>query len=112
MTSARILLDSHDHREANVSPRRVGRVCQRRHSFHAVIDAEAFLRQRLGPDARDLYAATRRELDRLLLPRVLEYTGGNLHRAALLLGMARQTLRVKLGELGLQVTRSIGAEKS
>src|SRR3954471_23932190 len=56
-------------------------------------DPEAFLRQRLGPDSRDLYAEIHRELDRLVLPRVLDYTGGNQQRAALLLGIARQTLR-------------------
>src|SRR5262252_4859156 len=72
-------------------------------------DPEAFLRQRLGPDARDLYAEVHRELDRLVLPRVLDYTGGNQARAAVLLGIARRTLRTKLGELGLQVTRSVGA---
>jgi two-component system nitrogen regulation response regulator GlnG len=71
---------------------------------------EAFVRQRLGPDSRDVYAASHRELDRLLLPLVLEYTGGNQQRAALLLGIARQTLRVKLGELGLHVTRSAGSD--
>jgi DNA-binding NtrC family response regulator len=76
------------------------------------LDPEAFIRQRLGPDSRDLYAETHRELDRLLLPRVLEYTGGNQHRAALLLGIARHTLRGKLSELGLRVTRSIGADES
>ena len=69
-------------------------------------DPEAFLRQRLGPDSRDLYAETHRELDRLVLPRVLEYTGGNQARAALLLGIARRTLRTKLRDLGLQVTRT------
>src|SRR5262249_46655567 len=53
---------------------------------------EEFIRRRLGPDARDLYAETRRELDRLLLSRVLEYTGGNQLRSALLLGIARRTL--------------------
>jgi DNA-binding NtrC family response regulator len=73
------------------------------------LDPEAFIRQRLGSQARDLYAETHRELDRLLLPRVLEHTGGNQYRAAILLGIARQTLRVKLSELGLQVTRSTGA---
>ena len=57
------------------------------------LDLEAFIRQRLGPDARDLYAETHRQVDRLLLPRVLEYTGGNQHQAARLLGIARQTLR-------------------
>ena len=72
-------------------------------------DPEAFLRQRLGPDSRDLYAEIHRELDRLVLPRVLEHTGGNQAQAAVLLGIARRTLRTKLGELGLQVTRSVGA---
>jgi two-component system nitrogen regulation response regulator GlnG len=73
------------------------------------LDPEAFLRQRLGPDCRDLYAEAHRELDRLLLPRVLEHTGGNQHRAALLLGVARRTLRVKLQDLGLQLARSVKA---
>jgi DNA-binding NtrC family response regulator len=76
------------------------------------LDPEVFIRQRLGPDSRDLYAETHRELDRLLLLRVLEYTGGNQHRAAILLGIARHTLRGKLSELGLRVTRSVGAEAS
>jgi two-component system nitrogen regulation response regulator GlnG len=58
---------------------------------------------------RDLYAEIHRELDRLVLPRVLEHTGGNRARAAVLLGIARHTLRTKLGELGLQVTRTVGA---
>ena len=72
-------------------------------------DPEAFLLQRLGPDSRDLYTEAHRELDRLLLPRVLEYTGGKQAPAALLLGIARQTLRTKLDELGLQVTRTLRA---
>jgi two-component system nitrogen regulation response regulator GlnG len=72
-------------------------------------DPEAFLLQHLGPDSRDLYAEIHRELDRLVLPRVLEHTGGNQARAAVLLGIARHTLRTKLGELGLQITRSVGA---
>src|SRR5215831_4041092 len=75
----------------------------------AGFDPEAFLRHRLGPDSRDLYAEIHRELDRLVLPRVLEHTGGNQARAAVLLGIARRTLRTKLGELGLQVTRTVGA---
>jgi DNA-binding NtrC family response regulator len=63
------------------------------------------IRQRLGSDVRDLYAETHRQVDRLLLPRVLEHTRGNLQQAALLLGIARQTLRLKLRDLGLSVTR-------
>jgi two-component system nitrogen regulation response regulator GlnG len=78
----------------------------------AGFDPEAFLRQRLGPDSRDLYAEIHRELDRLVLPRVLEHTGSNQARAAVLLGIARRTLRTKLGELGLQVTRTVGADEA
>jgi DNA-binding NtrC family response regulator len=70
-------------------------------------DPEAFLRQRLGPDARDLYAEIHRELDRLVLPRVLAYTRANQAQAALLLGIARRTLRVKLQDLGLHVAQSV-----
>jgi DNA-binding NtrC family response regulator len=71
---------------------------------------EAFIRQRLVPDAGDLYADTHRQVDRHLLPRVLEFTGGNQHQAARLLGIARQTLRQKLRDLGLHVTHSVETE--
>jgi two-component system nitrogen regulation response regulator GlnG len=69
------------------------------------------LRQRVGSDVRDLYAETHRQVDRLLLPRVLEHTRGNLQQAALLLGIARQTLRLKLRDLGLSVARPGEAEE-
>jgi two-component system nitrogen regulation response regulator GlnG len=75
-------------------------------------DPATYIRQRLGLDSRDLYESTHRELDRLLLPIVLEYTDGNQQRAALLLGIARRTLRVKLGEVGLHVTRSVEDSES
>jgi DNA-binding protein Fis len=68
---------------------------------------DAFIRERLVPDANDLYAETHRQVDRLLLLRVLEFTGGNQHQAARLLGIARQTLRVKLRDLGLSVSQSV-----
>src|SRR5438132_6848859 len=70
-----------------------------------------YISQRLGADARDLYAEVHRELDRLLLPRVMEYTNGNQHQAARLLGIARQTLRQKLRDLGLHVTHSVEADE-
>jgi two-component system nitrogen regulation response regulator GlnG len=76
----------------------------------AGLDLDAFLRQRLRPDAQDLYADTHRQVDRLLLPRVLEYTGGNQLQAARLLGIARQTLRMKLRDLGLHVAHSVEAD--
>jgi two-component system nitrogen regulation response regulator GlnG len=69
------------------------------------------IRQRVASDVRDLYAETHRQVDRLLLPRVLEHTRGNLQQAALLLGIARQTLRLKLRDLGLSVARPGEAEE-
>jgi two-component system nitrogen regulation response regulator GlnG len=71
---------------------------------------EEFIRQRLGPEVEDLYAETHRQVDRFLLPIVLEFTGGNQNQAARLLGIARQTLRQKLRDLGLHVTHSIEAD--
>jgi two-component system nitrogen regulation response regulator GlnG len=69
------------------------------------------IRQRVESDVRDLYAETHREVDRLLLSRVLEHTRGNLQQAALLLGIARQTLRLKLRDLGLPISRPSDAEE-
>jgi two-component system nitrogen regulation response regulator GlnG len=74
------------------------------------LELEAFIRQRLEPDARDLYAEAHAQLDRFLLACVLEYTGGSQHKASRLLGIARQTLRLKLRDLGMRVTQSVEAD--
>ena len=71
---------------------------------------EGYIRQQLGPGARDVYADAHRQVDRVLLPSVLEYAGGSQHRAAQLLGIARQTLRQKLRDLGLRDTPSVAAD--
>jgi DNA-binding NtrC family response regulator len=68
---------------------------------------EAFILARLQPDMSDLYEQTHNEVDRLLLKRVLEHTCGNQHQAARILGIARQTLRMKLRDLGLHVTQGV-----
>jgi len=41
----------------------------------------------------------------------MKYTRGNQQQAALLLGIARQTLRLKLRDLGLSVTRPAQGEE-
>jgi two-component system nitrogen regulation response regulator GlnG len=75
------------------------------------LELEALIQRRLGPDCSNLYAEAHLELDRFLLARVLDYTGGNQHQAARLLGIARQTLRAKLRELGFHVKHSVEADK-
>jgi DNA-binding NtrC family response regulator len=66
-----------------------------------------FIRERLRTEPTDLYAEVHGELDRLLLPLVLEHTGGNQVQAARALGIARQTLRLKLRELGFHFARAL-----
>ncbi len=74
------------------------------------LNLEAFIHQRLQPESRDLYAEAHGELDRFLLSAVLQYCGGSQHQAARLLGIARQTLRMKLRDLGLRVTQSVESD--
>jgi two-component system nitrogen regulation response regulator GlnG len=68
------------------------------------------IRTRIEDQVRGLYAEVHGQLDRLVLPRVLEHTGGSQHQAALLLGIARETLRRKLRELELSDSRPAGPE--
>jgi two-component system nitrogen regulation response regulator GlnG len=65
----------------------------------------------LGPDTGDLYAQAHLELDRILLPRVLEHTHGSQHQAARMLGIARKTLRLRLRQLGLNTPRPADADE-
>jgi two-component system nitrogen regulation response regulator GlnG len=71
---------------------------------------EAFVRLCLTFDDGDLYAQAHRHLDRLLLPHILEATGGNIREAARRLGIARTTLRHRLQDLGLHLTRRLEAD--
>jgi DNA-binding NtrC family response regulator len=70
------------------------------------------IRKPIAAEARDLYAEAHRRLDQVLLPRVLEHTRGNQYRAALLLGFARQTVGVKLRNLGLSAPLPQEAEEN
>jgi two-component system nitrogen regulation response regulator GlnG len=76
----------------------------------AMFDLERFIRQRLAPATNDLSAETHREVDRLLMTLALEYTHGNHRDASRLLGISRQTMRVKLRALGLHVAHSVESD--
>jgi nitrogen regulation protein NR(I) len=60
-----------------------------------------FIDDQLGAGATSLYATYQAFTDRHLLTHVLRHTGGNLSRAALILGITRATLRAKLATLGI-----------
>jgi DNA-binding NtrC family response regulator len=72
-------------------------------------DLVGFVRERLSPTTDDLMDQAHREVDRILLTHALEFTHGNHTEAAKLLGISRQTMRVRLRGLGLQVTHSVGS---
>ncbi|MGL6096542.1 MAG: helix-turn-helix domain-containing protein [Fimbriiglobus sp.] len=60
-----------------------------------------FVQDRLAAGTTDLWDETRRRVDAVILPLVLAHARGNQQAAAALLGVARQTLRTRLRELGL-----------
>ncbi len=72
---------------------------------------ESFLRQELQDSGEDLYQHVHRQVDQRLLPLVLQTTGGNQLQAAQLLGITRRTLRLKLRDLGLSVTKTVEASQ-
>jgi DNA-binding NtrC family response regulator len=87
-------------------------------------DASAQSASSAGGDASDLgvpftadFREDRREFERRYIARCLEETGGNVTRAAAILGMHRQSLQHKLRELGMArryvtVGQDEGQEKS
>jgi formate hydrogenlyase transcriptional activator len=70
-------------------------------------DPSSFIREHLRVDPTNLYASTHDHLDRLLFDLVLQHVRGNLRSAARVLGISRQTLRVKLRALEMRVERSV-----
>jgi DNA-binding NtrC family response regulator len=77
----------------------------------STFDLERFIRQRLSPGATDLASETHREVDRLLMTIALEYTHGNHREASRLLGISRQTMRMRLRSLGLYVSHSVESDE-
>ena len=73
----------------------------------AAVSLPQFLEERLAAGSEDLYAEALRRLERLLLTRVLQHTGGNQLQAARLLGITRGSLRNKIRELGITITRTV-----
>ena len=62
-----------------------------------------FIRQRLAEGSTDLSTEALVEVDRVLLPAVLQFTDTNQLQAAKLLGLSRQTLRQRLRNIGYRV---------
>jgi two-component system nitrogen regulation response regulator GlnG len=72
---------------------------------------ESLIRDRLESGACNLHAVVHEYIERLLLAQVLEHTRGSQHQAARRLGISRETLRKRLRELGLSVTRTLAGDE-
>jgi two-component system nitrogen regulation response regulator GlnG len=68
---------------------------------------ESFIRRELAAQSSDLLEQTHRWVERILVPMVLQHTHGNRKQAAQILGIARQTLRAKLREMGATIQSSV-----
>ncbi|MEA2707653.1 MAG: hypothetical protein QOF78_254 [Phycisphaerales bacterium] len=71
---------------------------------------ESFIEQRLSEGSHNLHVEAHLQLDRVLLTCTLRFTHGNQFQAAKILGVARQTLRNRLRELGLNITKALEGE--
>src|SRR5262249_45040070 len=68
---------------------------------------QRFIDAQLAAGAENLYEETIKRAERILLPRVLQHTGGNQMRAARILGITRGYRRSTLRNLGITVTRTV-----
>jgi len=75
----------------------------------AIIDAsiQQLVERKLAVESTDLYRDCVRWMERRLLTKVLEHTGGSQRQAARILGITRGSLSNKLRDLGISVTRRI-----
>jgi two-component system nitrogen regulation response regulator GlnG len=71
----------------------------------STVGLDGFVETLLQSDTGDLHARAVKEVERILLPRVLQQTKGSQTQASDLLGISRNTLRQKLRSLDLEFER-------
>tara|TARA_R110002072_G_scaffold303029_3_gene491484 strand:- start:741 stop:2246 length:1506 start_codon:yes stop_codon:yes gene_type:complete len=73
-------------------------------------DLAAFVTGRLANESSDLYAESIEFMERYVLTRVLQETGGNQTRAAEILGITRGKIRSRIRQFGIHLERSVEIE--
>src|SRR5439155_11877381 len=83
-------------------------------ALHGPTDAagelDRYVQDRITAGSEELYAECLAQMERRLLTRVLQHTGGNQVQAARILGITRGSLRTKLRALGITVGRTVWAD--
>ena len=72
---------------------------------------ECFIDEKLRLPAENLYQDCLRWMEKTLLTKVLQHTGGNQVQAAQILGITRGSLRNKLRDLGITISRTVASEE-
>jgi two-component system nitrogen regulation response regulator GlnG len=67
--------------------------------------------QKLRQPAENLHEDCLRWMERILLTKVLQHTGGNQVQASHILGITRGSLRNKLRELGITIARTVASDE-
>jgi two-component system nitrogen regulation response regulator GlnG len=70
---------------------------------------EQFIEERLRQPADNLHEECLRWMEKTLLTKVLQHTGGNQVQAAQILGITRGSLRNKVRDLGITITRTVAS---
>jgi two-component system nitrogen regulation response regulator GlnG len=73
-------------------------------------DLDRFVEDRITAGSEDLYAECLGQMERRLLARVLQQTGGNQVQAARILGITRGSLRTKIRALNITIGRTIWSD--
>lgn len=69
-----------------------------------------YVRELLADSRAGVYHKLHDQIDRILLPEVLDHVGGSQVRASEILGIARSTLRTRITDLGLKFEKRLKAE--
>jgi two-component system nitrogen regulation response regulator GlnG len=73
-------------------------------------ELDQFIHDRIAAGSEDLYAECLTLLERRLLTRVLQHTGGNQVQAARILGITRGSLRTKIRALNITIGRAVWSD--
>ncbi|HAH45061.1 sigma-54 dependent transcriptional regulator [Gimesia sp.] len=73
-------------------------------------DLRLFVDQRLAEQSTDLYSETLEAMERYLLTRVLNETGGNQTRAAEILGITRGKIRDRIAQFGISLAKTVSID--